>query len=359
MIEIYCPFHNIQREWIPRLSWPDSVTIKDHPSVDCADDFKIAWIWIDKTGAVARAVTKELIGLSRDYDLVFVMDAEIHEMTHWFDRTKNLDNLYWIGPGYHLINRSRWITWHGLLENQSRNYHRWPEQMQALMNHPGKPFYFDALLGTPKPHRDFVSQSVEKYALADKFIMTYYGISRTNLETSQDWIWEPGWEKLDASTIDIAGKMVNYQGQTIMLACIIPTAVYAQTCYSIVAETNYNNHVHMVTEKTAKPMLTKRPFVAFAGRRFLEFLHESGFQTFGSVIDESYDQIEDNTTRWQAAFDQVRWLCEQDQTEILTACEPALEHNFRKIWEDDLKTPALAKIQSLIDHAYERRQACS
>lgn len=359
MIEIYCPFLNIQREWIPRLRWPDSVTITDRPSVDSTADFKVAWIWADKTYSIAAGVVEDLIRLSHDHDLVFVIDMEIHDPTYWFDQTKNLDNLYWIGSGYHLINRSQWITWHGLLENQSQNYRRWPEQIQSLMNHPGKPRYFDALLGISKPHRDFVSQSVERYALTDKFIMTYYGASRTNLETSQDWIWEPGWEKLDANTIDIAGKIVTYQGHQIMLACIIPTAVYAQTCYSIVTETNYNNHVHMVTEKTAKPMLTKRPFVAFAGRGFLEFLHESGFQTFGSVIDESYDQIEDNTTRWQAAFDQVRWLCEQDQADILTACEPALEHNFRKVWEQDLKIPPLTKIQSLIDSAYERHRACS
>lgn len=353
MIRVYCPHDNIQREWIPRLRWPESIELLEHLGSTPSPDFQISWTWVDKSADVNSEITK-LKRLAETCQLVFVMDAEIHERHPWVAATKDHKNLYWIGPGYLEINKDHWITWHDWLAHQASLYHDYPEKVSEFTAKPPTPLFFDVLLGNIKPHRNFIRWAINHHGIADKCVMGYDPNKQSDLRNTDDFTWEPGCIQLDDDPIIKPDKTVIYQGRHVLLGMVIPTNVYSRTCYSIVAETNYENHTFMVTEKTAKPILAKRPFVVFAGKGFLRFLRESGFQTFGSVIDESYDEIEDNKTRWNAAFDQVRWLCEQDQTEILSACKPVLEHNFHKIWNDDFKIPALAKIQGLIDKFYEK-----
>ena len=97
---------------------------------------------------------------------------------------------------------------------------------------------------------------------------------------------------------------------------VIPISVFNQTAYSIVAETDFDNTLSMFTEKIAKPMIARRLFVVFSGYQYLHNLRKQGYRTFDGIIDEGYDQIRDDQTRLNAAFEQVLWLCEQDQQQI-------------------------------------------
>jgi hypothetical protein len=62
---------------------------------------------------------------------------------------------------------------------------------------------------------------------------------------------------------------------------------------------------------------------------YLANLRKLGFKTFGDVIDESYDTETDALVRWQQAWDQVKWLSEQPQEQILERIRPTVEHNAR------------------------------
>ena len=66
----------------------------------------------------------------------------------------------------------------------------------------------------------------------------------------------------------------------------------------------------------------------FAGQGYLANLQQLGFQTFGDVIDESYDSELDDLVRWRQAWDQVEWLKSQPQAQILEQIRPIVEHNF-------------------------------
>lgn len=351
LIEIYCPFQNIKQEWIARVDWPAPIKISE--TIPSESDFKIAWIWIDKKKEIAEIESNNLLDLARSCQLVFVMDTEIHDFTYHYDNTKHLSNLYWIGPGRHETNKNQWIVWHDHLARETAFYKNFPEIISTLGRKFYTPLFFDALLGNRKPHRDFIKQSVDAHDLAGKFVMSYHSSQKINFEET-DFIWESGCKRLDDADITQTSNQVDYHGRQVPLAMVIPTSIYSRTCYSVVAETNWQNQVHMISEKMAKPILAKRPFVVFSGQGFLQFFRESGFQTFDPIIDESYDQIKDDKERWEAAFDQVRWLCEQDQLMILNACESVLEHNFQKLWQEDFKIPAITKIQTLINEAYKK-----
>ena len=58
--------------------------------------------------------------------------------------------------------------------------------------------------------------------------------------------------------------------------------------FGIVVETNALTNYYF-TEKTARCLASGKPFVLFSGERSLDNLHRMGFNTYGSVIDESYD----------------------------------------------------------------------
>jgi hypothetical protein len=62
------------------------------------------------------------------------------------------------------------------------------------------------------------------------------------------------------------------------------------------------------TEKLAKPLSTGKPFLLVSGPGTLERIKEMGFETFGSVIDESYDQELTPTKRIHAIVKSLQML---------------------------------------------------
>jgi hypothetical protein len=123
-------------------------------------------------------------------------------------------------------------------------------------------------------------------------------------------------------------ERVMYYGSSITLSQIISLQIYNQTAYSLVTETNFSNEFNFYTEKIAKPMLGRRLFVAIAGRHYLKNLQAIGFQTFGNVIDESYDEIDNDQERWDAALSQVKYLMLCSQEIIAQKIKPIVEHNY-------------------------------
>ena len=66
-------------------------------------------------------------------------------------------------------------------------------------------------------------------------------------------------------------------------------------------------------------------------QNYLANLRKLGFQTFGDIIDESYDTETDALIRWRRAWEQMQWLADQPQSEILEKIRPIVEHNFNHV----------------------------
>jgi hypothetical protein len=124
--------------------------------------------------------------------------------------------------------------------------------------------------------------------------------------------------------------------------------VYKRQAYSIIAETDFDNTLSCFTENTAKPMIAKRLFIAFTGYKFMHNLRALGFRTFDGVIDESYDLIKDDTQRYTAAFEQVKWLCNQPQEEIYAKIVDIVDHNYRVLMTRNWTVWAADQISSVI-----------
>lgn len=243
-------------------------------------------------------------------------------------------------------------VWHPIVNDSNNRLHKnmfwfsWPtgankdngfveKLINPLKNNPV--YYFDALLGHRKPHRDVVYSGVQNNYLQQKVLMSYFGVDKK---------WSPG-HNYDEHifTANNSQFQLTINGQPGPIASILlPWKIYNQSWFSIITESFI--HCNLLSEKTAKPLLGKRLFVFFGVQYALKFLRSIGFKTFDSVIDESYDAEPDNQKRWSMAFEQVKYLCEQDPAEIYKKILPVLEHNqqimFNTNWVDLMKEEMLA-----------------
>lgn len=87
----------------------------------------------------------------------------------------------------------------------------------------------------------------------------------------------------------------------------------AQSCFAhVVTETVYSGDRRHLTEKTFKPLVMQQPFLLVAPRQSLAYLRSYGFLTFGSIWDESYDDLPDDQ-RLCAVADVVKEISSWDQ----------------------------------------------
>lgn len=191
--------------------------------------------------------------------------------------------------------------------------------------------YFDCLLGNEKTHRTFIFNAILNKNLKNHFELSYF----KNNDIEKNLILD-SYLKLETKSIEHSMVLVDIEnGNKAMLSSLLPYEIYNRTAYSIIAETNAYNHFNFYTEKTAKPILGKRIFVSFTGQNFLKNLRNIGFQTFDSIIDESYDSEPDDQKRFTKAFEQIEFLLNCDQETIIKKSIPIVEHNYTLITKND------------------------
>jgi hypothetical protein len=223
-------------------------------------------------------------------------------------------------------NNTMWMDW---FISSSYFYKNNPQVLAQLTPYTPKVKTFDILLGRRKPHRSQIFDYINSNNLSEHVIMTYLQGNDTMSLQEQDstgWIWEDGLD-LPNHQFNWTVTPIEYFGETMSLSQVIPVNVYNQTAYSIVAETNFDNHYSFYTEKIVKPILAKRLFIAFSGQYYLRNLRSLGFQTFDGIIDESYDAVEDHAQRFESALEQMKYLISQPQQEILNKIKSITAHN--------------------------------
>ena len=95
-----------------------------------------------------------------------------------------------------------------------------------------------------------------------------------------------------------------------------------------------------LTEKTYKAMLYKKPFIIITQYHGLKALHAGGYQTFGHVINESYDEIENYDERVEAVLKEIirlNSLPEEEFNNLINSCAPMVEHNHTHLYDEAWK----------------------
>lgn len=107
---------------------------------------------------------------------------------------------------------------------------------------------------------------------------------------------------------------------------------YDRSYISVVSETNFQNNVVHMTEKTVKPILFKQPFIIIGPMHTLKHMKEMGFQTFNEFWDESYDEIENSKERFTKIMNLCDHIASWSEKDLFKFSKRSLEtvnHNFK------------------------------
>jgi hypothetical protein len=258
---------------------------------------------------------------------VAVLFSELHlDSINFFIHHQHPKITYFVCGAIENIPSRYWMDWFITTCSAYKNN---TSLLNGLTPYVIKPKFFDILLGRQKPHRSVVYNFIKNNDLGDRVIMTYLqGNDDIPLQKqdNQGWIWEPGIIQLK-SEFHWTVTSIRYQGRSMSLSQVVPISIYNQTAYSVVAETNHDNHYSFCTEKIVKPILAERLFVVFSGQHYLRNLRSVGFKTFDGIIDETYDSIADNNQRFSLVCEQIKYLINQPQEYILAKIRHITEHN--------------------------------
>ena len=109
---------------------------------------------------------------------------------------------------------------------------------------------------------------------------------------------------------------------------------YHQSAICLVTETWAEGRKLFISDAIFAPILHCTPFLLIGCRGSLSFLRSKGFKTFNNILDESYDDIEDDAERWDAVLTQVEKLGkEQTIFSIKEQLKETLDYNLNHMFD--------------------------
>lgn len=110
----------------------------------------------------------------------------------------------------------------------------------------------------------------------------------------------------------------------------VNTNLFFATHMSLILETHFDadqSHGTFLTEKTFKAIKYGHPFVIIGPAGSLAQLRDDGYRVFDHVIDNSYDEVTDNTERWNCVRRTIMQIKEQGVEHIAQLCRNDAEYN--------------------------------
>ena len=107
-------------------------------------------------------------------------------------------------------------------------------------------------------------------------------------------------------------------------------------CVDIACESAVADEVFIPSEKVLRPMMLKQPFIVYSSQYFYKNLHKLGFKTFGSLWDESWDDLDqawmfEKTNRIVNTVKDINSRYSIDQ--LLEHTKEIREHNYQRCIE--------------------------
>ena len=191
----------------------------------------------------------------------------------------------------------------------------------------GRRYSWDLLLGETRPNRDRLYSIVNNHPVKEKVFMTYFGRDTVRGHWSEHVV------RPREHTAETLGGPADRNNSQIRCSDLIDPDIYNQTYYTAVIETTIHADFAMFSEKEAKPIVAKRPFVIFGSPGHLRAFKQLGFESFAPVIDESYDNEKDLGKRFCMAVESMYRLCDRDPVEVYNQLKDVLAYNKKHFEE--------------------------
>ena len=292
----------------------------------------------------------EILKLTRQGVECVLFVVEIFDINREFDWICSIPNLLIATPCQHNFGKLNypWVIWQHWLQDAADVYQQAgvAEYIGTLDTTSLKPKLFDVLLGGERPYRTMLHDWIEEdLVLSANSIMSYYGGTSTRPKV----LLEPDMDANQLPTPFHTGFGLEFRGVSTRMAVVPPVSIYQQCAYSVVTETNAQHNYVFFTEKIARNIVCCRLFIVLSSYRYLHYLRQAGFQTFDSIINESYDLEVDDTRRWRMAFEQMQVLAAMDQQQVLDRIQPIVKHNRRVLLETDWHKKMSQQVGQILD----------
>ena len=236
---------------------------------------------------------------------------------------------------------------------QILNYEENIEVMQhtdEIFSSGNKPYKFLFLNGRARPHRKYLYEKFKQHDILKQSLWTMlenrpsisqnFNIPQGDIDlmtTPSQLRWLPQQYEVDQyqNAIITTGpehrSMIKHDlFNNTWGEIYLKIDPYRDTYFSLVTETVAEHPWPFRTEKIAKPLAVGHPFIVASSSGYYRDLRRLGFQTFGNVIDESFDSIENHQDRMDRIIAVVQDLCQQDldsfQKECYTVCKYNQQH---------------------------------
>ena len=225
------------------------------------------------------------------------------------------------------------------------------ESYPEVYNKSDKPYDFLFLNGRLRPHRKYLIDAMRDRQLLDRALWTNLNdrvemawSSRLQTGNSEPVRLLPAQYEINRAlpnmdTVSTGFVKHHLFGNTWGDAEVNPAA-YIDTYFSVVTETIFDYPHTFRTEKIWKPMIMCHPFVAAANRGYYRDLHSAGFQTFGHLIDETFDMIDAPQDRADRIVDTVADICYNGAASFLEAAESVCKYNYQQLCEHNARERA-------------------
>jgi hypothetical protein len=208
-----------------------------------------------------------------------------------------------------------------------------------------KPYKFLFLNGLARPHRKFLIEKFKLSRTIDSALWTCldgYGFRSRSLSlyhNNKDLMLRPRETKLlpQYYEVDMFQEQINkptpdrfvkrHLFKNLWGEIYIKPEPYIDTYFSLVTETVFEYPYSFRTEKICKPLAMAHPWIVAANRGYYRDIRNLGFWTFGQLIDESFDLIDNHQDRMNRIVDVVEDLCRQDLSSFITAAEQVCKYN--------------------------------
>jgi hypothetical protein len=209
------------------------------------------------------------------------------------------------------------------------------ENVQAIQDYQQRfatqrPYKFLFLNGRSRWHRKWLLNRLEP--LLDQAIWSNLDTNNGAIKLLDDKYEVPRFVK--AMSLPESGCVKpDLFGQGIWGDIIMHAEPYLDTYFSLVTETVQAFPYSFRTEKIWKPVAIGHPWIVSANYGFYRDIRNIGFRTFGHLIDETFDQIENDQDRLERIATIVEDLCQQDLPAFLLAAQDICKYNQQLMHE--------------------------
>ena len=221
------------------------------------------------------------------------------------------------------------------------------ESVYKMWHTTAKPYDFVFLNGRLRPHRKYLIDALRKRGVLERALWTNLGSQVEMSFTSQlstqklepirllppEYEIDRARENLRPSLYTDGGFVKHQLFNNTWGDAIVNPQAYIDSYFSVVTETIFDYPYTFRTEKIWKPMIMCHPFVVAANPGYYRDLHQAGFQTFHNLIDESFDSIDDPTTRARRIVDTVADICYNGAESFMMASKDICKYNYQHLRE--------------------------